>query len=78
MRDPSKKRRKLEEVKELELSNYDLDIKYATLQQEIDGLKSEVIEYRDRLGENMKYKDIVQNLIEKGVINEHGEEKISF
>ena len=65
MRDPSKKRRKLEEVKELELSNYDLDIKYATLQQEIDGLKSEVIEYRDRLGENMKYKDIVQNLIEK-------------
>ena len=74
MRDPSKKRRKLEEVKELELSNYDLDIKNATLQQEIDGLKSEVIEYRDRLGENMKYKDIVQNLIEKGVINEHGEE----
>ena len=78
MRDPSKKRRKLEEVKELELSNYDLDIKTATLQQEIDGLKSEVIEYSDRLGENIKYKDIVQNLIEKGVINEHGEEKISF
>ena len=40
MRDPSKKRRKLEEVKELELSDYDFDIKVTTLRHKIYSLKA--------------------------------------
>ena len=78
IREPSKRKRKLEEVKELELTNYDLDIANARMQQEIDYLKGQVIEYKDRLNESMKYKDIVQNLIDEGKLNEYGEDKIQF
>ena len=66
-REPSKRKRKLEEVKELEHTNYDLDIANARIQQEIDDLKGQVIEYKDRLNESMKYKDIVQNLIDEKI-----------
>ena len=55
----------MEKVKELEHTNYDLDIANARIQQEIDDLKGQVIKYKDRLNESMKYKDIVQNLIDK-------------
>ena len=48
------------------------------MQQEIDDLKGQVIEYKDRLNESMKYKDIVQNLIDEGKLNEYGEDKIQF
>ena len=57
----------MEEVKELEHTNYDLDIANARIQQEIDDLKGQVIKYKDRLNESMKYKDIVQNLIDEKI-----------
>ena len=78
IRGPSKRKRKLEEVKELELTNYDLDIANARMQQEIDDLKGLVIEYKDRLNESIKYNDIVQNLIDEGKLNEYEEDKIQF
>ena len=61
---------KEKEVKELEFTNYDLDIANARMQQEIDDLNCQVIEYKDQFNKNMKYKDIVQNLFEEGKFNE--------
>ena len=76
--DPRRKRRKEEEFKELEISNYDLDIKNAELADIINELKDKIAEYRDVQRESIKYKEIVDNLIHKGVLNEHGEENIKF
>ena len=76
IREPSKRKRKFEEVKELEHTNYDLDIANATMQQEIDYLKDQEIEYKGRLNESMKYKDVVQYLSTKEVWM--NSEKIKF
>ena len=78
IRDQGNKRRKLEELKDLELTNYDLDIANAHMQQEIENLKCQVIEYKDRLNESLKNKDIIQKLIDEGKLNELGEEIIEF
>ena len=76
IRDQRNKRRKLEELKDLELTNYDLDIANTHLQQEIENLKYQVIKYKDRINESLKYKDIIQKLIDEGKLNELWEEKI--
>ena len=76
--DPRRKRRKEEEFKELEISNYDLDIKSEELADTINEFKDKIAEYRDVQRESIKYKEIVGNLIHKGVLNEHGEENIKF
>ena len=76
--DPRRKRRKEEESKELEISNYDLDIKNAELVDEINEFKDKIAEYRNFQRESIKYKEIVDNLIYKGVLNEHEDENIKF
>ena len=48
------------------------------MQQEIENLKYQVIEYKDRLNESLKYKDIIQKFIDEGKLNELGEEKFEF
>ena len=76
--DLRRKRRKEEKFKELEISNYDLDIKNSELADTIHELKDKIAKYRDVQRESIKYKEIDNDLIYKGVLNEHGEEIIMF
>ena len=78
IRPQREKRPKLEESKEIEWSNYGLDIANATLQHEVDEMNQKLVEYKVMLNDSQKYQEIVENLIKKGIINEHGEEKIIF
>ena len=55
---PRKKRRKEEEYKELELSNYDFDVRNAELVGTIDQLKDRIIEYKEIQRDGTKYKQI--------------------
>ena len=78
LRSPRNKRPKLEERKEVEIIQNDDDIKEIQLLAEISDLQSKINEYRGFQIEDSKYKEIVHNLIEKGIINEDGEELMKF
>ena len=63
LRDPTHKRMKVEEVKELVASNYKVDIENAELFGEIEEMKEKLNEYKMVHLEDMKYKDAVDQLI---------------
>ena len=69
---------KKEESKEILASSDDQDIRNAELRAEVEKLKELINEYKMIHIEDMKYKEIVQGLIEKGIINSEGEELMKF
>ena len=78
MREPSGKRKKYEERKEVIVSNNELDVSNARLSEEINDLKSELTKYKEEIQKGIKYKEMIEDLIKNGVINEKGEERINF
>ena len=78
MREPSGKRKKYEERKEVIASDNDFDVSNARLSKEINDLKSEQTKYKEEIQKGMKYKEMIEDLIKNGVINEKGEERINF
>ena len=60
------------------ISNSELDIRAAELVVQVQQLKEKANEYKILYIEHIKYKEKIDELIEKGVINEHGEEVIKF
>ena len=76
--EPRKKRIKESEYRELELTANELYNKNAELQAEIDVLNAKLIEYKDRLRESNKSKDMRNELQEKDMINEDEVEIIRF
>ena len=78
MREPSGKRKKYEERKEVIVSDNELDVSNARLSEEINDLKSELTKYKEEIQKGMKYKEMIEDLIKNGVINEKGEERINF
>ena len=78
MREPSGKRNKYEERKEVIVSDNELDVSNARLSEEINDLKSELTKYKEEIQKGMKYKEMIEDLIKNGVINEKGEERINF
>ena len=78
LRNPPKKRPKLEELKEVEMVNIDLDQANAQLYAEVSDLKQQINELKAINIENLQYKEKIESLILKGVLNKDGEERISF
>ena len=78
LRNPSNKRRKREESKEILAFDHFEKIKEAEYQTEIYSLKEKINEFKMIQLEDSKYREIVENLIEKGVISRDGEEVIKF
>ena len=78
LRNPPKKRPKLEELKEVEMINIDLDQANAQLYAEVSDLKQQINELKAINIENLQYKDKIESLILKGVLNKDGEERITF
>ena len=60
------------------VSDSELDVSNARLSEEINDLKSELTKYKEEIQKGMKYKEMIEDLIKNGVINEKGEEKINF
>ena len=56
----------------------DLDKANAEMYEEIHDLKQQIVELKNMNIENIQYKDKIDNLIEKGVLNEDGEEIVKF
>ena len=75
---PRSKRPKLEERKEVEIIENEDDLAEIQLLAEISNLQSKIKEYKEIQIEDSKYKEIVQSLVEKGVINKDGEELMKF
>ena len=75
---PQYKLPKLEERKEIEMPNIDLDKANAEMYEEIRDLKQQIVELKAMNIENLQYKDKIHYLIEKWVLNEDGEEIIKF
>ena len=78
LRNQQNKRPKLEEQKEVEMAIIDLDKANAEMYEEIHDLKQQIVELKNMNIENIQYKDKIDNLIEKGVLNEDGEEIVKF
>ena len=72
------KRAKYEETKEVEIYENEEYIKDMQYMAEISNLESKIKEYKAMQIEDAGYKEIVTNLINKGVINEKGEKFIKF
>ena len=67
LRNPPKKRPKLEELKEVEMVNIDLDQANAQLYAEVNDLKQQINELKAINIENLQFKDKIESLILKGV-----------
>ena len=78
LKQPNLRKRKYEEIKEIVASSNEDDIREAELISEVQLLKERINEYKMIQLEDSKYKEIVENLIEKGVINQNGDELIKF
>ena len=78
LKQPNLKKRKYEKIKEIVASSNEDDIREAELISEVQLLKERINEYKMIQLEDSKYKEIVENLIEKGVINQNGDELIKF
>ena len=72
------RKRKYEEIKEIVASSNEDDIRETKLISEVQLLKERINEYKMIQLEDSKYKEIVENLIEKRVINQNGDELIKF
>ena len=72
------KRAKYEETKEVEIYENEEYIKEMQYLAEISDLESKIKEYKAMQIEDAEYKEIVTNLINKGIINEKGEKFIKF
>ena len=75
---PQSKRSKPAEMKDLEMMNFNLDKNNAELAMEIEDLNRKVVELRTLHIEDLHYKEKIEELIQKGVLNENGEEVIKF
>ena len=73
-----KKKRRMEEEKENVLFDHDIEEKNNELSLEVDDLKQKLGEYKMMYKEALKHKETVEALIQKGVLNEDGEEKMEF
>ena len=60
------------------MANIDLDKANAERYEEIRDLKQQIVEFKAMNIENLQYIDKIDNLIEKGVLNEDEEEIIKF
>ena len=78
LRNPRKRSKPIEEEKEVLASNHELDIKNAELNNEINILSEKINEYKILYLENLKYKEKIEDLIEKGVLNSNEEFIIKF
>ena len=78
LRSPKRKRGKYEEIKEVELIENDEYIKEVQYLAEIGDLQSEIKEYKALQIEDAKHKEIVADLVEKGIISETSEELMKF
>ena len=78
LREPSRKRAKYNEYKELELTNNDLDQKNAELYAEIDSLKDKVNEYKMLHIEALAAKEKLEKNIKEGFSKESEDERIEF
>ena len=78
LRSPKRKRGKYEEIKEVELIENDEYIKEVQYLAEISDLQSKIKEYKALQIEDAKYKEIVADLVEKGIISETGKELMKF
>ena len=78
LRAPQKKRTKLEETKEVIASYDSQDLKVVELEQEVEALKQNLEDFKDLQSEHAKYKSIIADLKQRGIINEHGDERITF
>ena len=70
--------KRAEETKGSFASDYDLEIKNNELYSEISNLKDKVSEYKANHIESLKYKEKLDELAPKGVINREGKEIIKF
>ena len=78
LRPPKEKREKLEERKEVEIMEDESEVKELQYMEEIADLNSKIKEYKILQIESTKYKEIVNDLVKRGVINSKGEELIKF
>ena len=78
LRNSGRKRKKLEESKEIEAIVNEGAVREAEMMAELDNLKERINEYKMIQIEDSKYKEIVDSLIQKGVISRTGEEIIKF
>ena len=69
LRNPRKRRKPIEEEKEILITNSEYDIRNAELAVLVQKLEEKASEYKMLY---IKYKEMIDELIEKGVINEHG------
>ena len=72
------KKKKYEERKEVIISENELDVLNARLCEEINDLNIELTKYKEESQKGIKYKEIIEELIKNGVINEKREESINF
>ena len=68
----------IEEINEIEAIQNEGEIREAEMIAELDNLKERINEYKIMQLEDAKYKEIVDSLIQKGVISKTGEEIIKF
>ena len=71
-REPTRKRKKEGENKEIMIANNPLEIEFAKLKEVIDDLKDELGKFKELKREWEKYRKLFEDFIKKGVLNEHG------
>ena len=76
---PSAKRRKLEEeTKEMVVFNNELEEENKDLYWQLEDLKQKANEFKMLYLENLKYKEQVQDLTNKGLIKKQEDERMHF
>ena len=78
LRDPSRKRAKFEETKEINLQRIEDSSLNQQICKAIDDLKELLDEYKAKHAEDLKYKRKIDELVSQGVINKNLEEVIKF
>ena len=65
-------------MKEIKVTNIELDKASAEVTAEIECLNGKIIEWKTMHIEDLQYKERIGKLIKKRVLNEHGDEVIKF